>query len=198
MIRILISAIVLAACCRAQVSYKVRLTNSEDNKIVEVPAERYVAGVLAGESSTFRTDEALKAMAVSARTYAARLRGRHAAEGYDFCATTHCQRFDPQGITARLQPAADSTAGELLWFQGEPALAVYTRDCGGETESVHYVWPEIQAPYLRAHADPFCTRHGVGAWSWSARPEEIAAALRASGLTAPAGLARVLIVQTTQ
>src|SRR5438874_1571512 len=58
---------------------------------LHMPLEEYVAGVLAGESSIFKSDEALKAMAVAARTYAVRHTGRHRAEGFDFCDTTHCQ-----------------------------------------------------------------------------------------------------------
>src|ERR1019366_10755748 len=101
---------------------------------VEMPLERYVAEVLAGESSTFQSEEALKAMAIAARTYAVHFRGRHAAEGYDLCATTHCQRLQAEGVTARLEAIAEQTAGTMLWFEGMPALACYSRDCGGTTE----------------------------------------------------------------
>jgi stage II sporulation protein D len=101
--------------------YKVRLTANDGNCVIEIPAEQYVAGVLAGECSTFQSDEALKAMAVAARTYAARLRGRHASEGFDFCATTHCQRFESRNVPARLTRAVAATEGELLWYDGEPA-----------------------------------------------------------------------------
>lgn len=195
---ILITALALAAVCHAQVGYKVRLTGEDGARIVELPAEKYVAAVLAGESSTFRSGEALKAMAVAARTYAARSRGRHAGEGYDFCSTTHCQRIDLDAVTPMLERAAKTTAGELLWFQGKPALTAYTRNCGGETESVRYVWPDLEAPYLKAHADPYCSRHGAAAWSWTARPDEIAAALKASQLKAPRGLARIVISQRTE
>jgi len=82
--------------------------------VLDLPLERYVAGVLAGESSVFRSDAALRAMAVAARTYAVHLRGRHSAEGYDFCATTHCQRVDMEAITPRLESIAEETAGEFL------------------------------------------------------------------------------------
>ena len=178
-------------------TYKVRLASNEGGRIVELPAEKYVAAVLAGESSTFRSEEALQAMAVAARTYAARLRGRHAAEGFHFCATTHCQRVDLHGISAQLQHAAQATAGELLWFEGKPAFAVYTRNCGGETESVQQVWPDVQAPYLTARTDPFCIRHGATPWSWEAQPGEIAAALHASQLSVPNGLQSILISEAT-
>ena len=195
--RIIIAALLAAGLCGAQVIYKVRLPSEEGGRIVELPAEEYVAGVLAGESSTFRSVEALKAMAVAARTYAARLRGRHAAEGYDFCATTHCQRLELGSATAQSRQAAQATGGELLWFEGKPVMAVYTRDCGGESESAGAVWPEAQAPYLIARADPYCTRHGAAGWSWTARPDELAAALRASGLRAPEGFERVMVAGRT-
>ena len=117
-------ALAIAVQLGAQTAVKVRVGSAT----VSLPLERYVAGVLAGESSVFRSDEALKAMSVAARTYAVRLRGRHAAEGYDFCATTHCQRVEPHAITPRLEAIAAETAGELLWFEGKPAFTPYTRD----------------------------------------------------------------------
>ena len=96
-----------------------------------MPLEQYVAAVLAGECSTFRSDEAIKAMAVAARSYGLHLRGRHAAEGYDLCSTTHCQRVEPDAVTPRLASLAAQTAGEMLWFAGKPAFACYSRNCGG-------------------------------------------------------------------
>ena len=189
---------VSALLAHAEVTYKVRLTANDGNRIVELRAEEYVAGVLAGESSTFQSEEALKAMAVAARTYAARLRGRHSAEGFDFCATTHCQRVELRNVSARLKNAVAASAGELLWFEGKPAFAVYTRDCGGKTEAVDAVWPDVQASYLGAHSDPYCTRGGVSVWTWKVRPEEIVRALTASRLEAPPSLRRIVISRRTE
>jgi stage II sporulation protein D len=118
-------------------TYKVSL----GGHVVELPAERYVAGVLAGESRVFRSEEVLKAMAVAARTYASRIRGRHTKEGFDFCATTHCQRLDLDAIDERATKAAAATDGELMWFEGKPAFSVYSRDCRGRREDAHSVWP---------------------------------------------------------
>src|SRR5215469_6578224 len=50
---------------------------------LKMPLEQYVAAVLQGESAGFESDEALKAMAVAARTYAVHFRSRHPAEGFD-------------------------------------------------------------------------------------------------------------------
>ncbi len=164
---------------------------------LELPLERYVAGVLAGESSVFQSAEALKAMAVAARTYAVRLRGRHAAEGYDFCTTTHCQRLDLNAVTERLQSAAAATAGELLWFEGKPAFTCYTRDCGGRTENAGAIWPDLAAPYLQTHDDPYCTRTAGSSWRFTADAAQLTAALRKAQLRAPRVLERVGIEQRT-
>lgn len=195
--RFIIIFVLAAGTIQAQVTYKVRLTSNDGNRIVELPAEKYVAAVLAGESSTFQSDEALKAMAVAARTYAARLRGRHAAEGFDFCATTHCQRLELHNIPARLIKAAAATAGEMLWFDGKPAFAAYTRNCGGRIEAANSVWTDIGAPYLTFHADPYCTLHGPSLWSWSASPAQLADALHQSNLECPAHLRRIVIRSRT-
>src|ERR1019366_2243023 len=131
---------------------------------IDMALEQYVAAVLAGECSTFRSDESIKAMAVAARSYALNLRGRHAAEGYDLCGTTHCQRLDPDAVTPRLASLAAQTAGELLWFEGKPAFACYSRSCGGATGGAAAGWPDLRAPFLGSHADPFCVRQGADAW----------------------------------
>jgi stage II sporulation protein D len=181
--------LLLSAPLPAQ-TLKVRIANAT----VNLPLEQYVAGVLAGETSTFHSGEALQAMAIAARTYAAHFRGRHAAEGYDLCATTHCQHLDLGSITARLQTAADQTAGIMLWFEGKPALACYSRDCGGVTESGDLVWNDLRAPYLRSHADPYCPR---ARWQWSRTAAEISQALTAAQLRTPARLLSIEITQRT-
>lgn len=196
MIRLLYFVLV-GLSCSAEVTYRIRLTANESNRVVVVSAEQYVAAVLAGEASTFQNEEALKAMAIAARSYAARLRGRHTSEGFDFCATTHCQRVELQAVTSRLTLAAQATAGEVLWFQHQPAFSVYTRNCGGETESGSAVWPGVQASYLRVHSDPYCIRRGLQPWIWSETPQRIAAALRGSGVQTPEALDGIAVAKRT-
>jgi stage II sporulation protein D len=168
-------------------TYKVQTPSG----IIEIPSEEYVAGVVAGESSIFRSDESLKAMAIAARTYAARMKGRHAHAGFDFCSTTHCQRYI--SASARSTKAAQATAGQLLWFNGKPAFTVYSRSCGGKTEAVSAVWPDIDAPYLTSHADPYCSRD----WTWAASTEQISHALLQAGLQAPAHLHSISAIRRT-
>jgi len=76
-----------------QIAFPLTITARQGrlHMIARMSLEEYVAAVLAGEAGGFQSDEALKAMAVAARTYAVRFQPRHAAEGFDFCDTTHCQ-----------------------------------------------------------------------------------------------------------
>ena len=197
MIRLWLALALAVPLCATPLTVKVRVPTARGAAVLDLPLERYVAGVLAGESSLFRSDAALRAMAVAARTYAVRLRGRHAAEGFDFCATTHCQRVDMDGITARLVSIADETAGELLWFEGKPAFTPYTRDCGGRTEDAAVAWPDLAAPYLKSHPDPYCTRAGTEVWQWDADPANIVKALVAAGLRTPPALTGIAVVSRT-
>jgi stage II sporulation protein D len=193
--RLHIAAAVLscAPLVAAPGSIKVRVGDAT----LDMPLEKYVAAVLAGESSSFRSDEATKAMAVAARSFALHFRGRHASEGYDLCSTTHCQRLDPAAVTPRLEALADDTAGEVLWYRGKPIFACYSRDCGGVTEDAAAVWGDLSSPFLRSHPDPYCIRQGSARWEWSAAPEEIAAVLRRYQLKAPAQMSRVTIADRT-
>ena len=161
---------------------------------VEMDLESYVAAAVAGEASVLRSNEALKAMAVAARTYAIYYRGRHASEGYDLCATTHCQRLDSGAVTARIQSAVEATFGELLWYQGRPAFAAYSRSCGGVTEDASAVWPELGAPYLRSRRDPYCP---PDTWQWRADPVEVVKALLASQLHTPPRIRDIVITART-
>ena len=191
-------ALLMAQAVDAQTLLKVRPQPSVNRTTFDVPLEKYVAAVLAGEASVLRSDEALKAMAVAARTFGVYGRGRHAQEGYDLCGTTHCQRVDLAGVTPRMEAAAAATAGELLWSAGKPAFAVYSRDCGGVTEDVSTVWPELSATYLRRQSDPYCVRGGSAAWQWRAKAADLLAALSASQLRAPRAIEQVTISGRTE
>ncbi len=139
-----------------------------------MPMEEYIAGVLAGETGNFKSDEALKAMAVAARTFAMHFGSRHALDGFDFCDTTHCQDLRIAGIDAHLRSIAQATAGEILWYDGEPAATYYAANCGGTSEdgtlhpgqrrSARAVSASALRPVLRAQR-----RHAVAQRSVKAR-----------------------------
>ncbi len=162
----------------------------DHGKIAVMKLDDYVAGVVAAEAGLFRSVEALKAMAVAARTYAVRMKGRHAAQGFDLCGTTHCQALDRNGVTSRIVDVVAATRGELLWFEARPALAFYSASCGGRSEDGAVLGqPEI--PYLRPRVDPYCSRNHEVTWQWLGDGDLIARALRHAGLRAPARIERI-------
>ncbi|MHB8652596.1 MAG: SpoIID/LytB domain-containing protein [Terriglobia bacterium] len=137
--------------------------------VLPVDLETYVAGVLAGEAGTMKSSPALCAMAVVARTWALRWRGRHRREGFDFCSLTHCQVFDPPAETENDVPTAISravqeTRGKVLKFHGQLIDVYFSADCGGITEAAADVWPDRAAPYLRSIADPYCGGSEHSSW----------------------------------
>jgi stage II sporulation protein D len=164
-----------------------------------VPMDEYIAGVLAGETANFKSDEALKAMAVAARTYAMHFGSRHALEHFDFCDTTHCQNLLVAGITDRLRNIVQSTANEVLWYEGKPAATYYHANCGGTTEDGRFLLgnDEAPAPYLVQHSDTYCVRNGGTQWHSEVTKRELQRALADDGILVPGTLRSVAIVQRT-
>ncbi len=164
-----------------------------------MPMEEYIAGVLAGETGNFKSDEALKAMAIAARSYAMHFGSRHALEGFDFCDTTHCQDLRIAGIDAHLRGIADETAGEVLWYDGEPAATYYHANCGGTTEDGHFVLGnnEPPAPFLVQHSDQYCARSGSTQWRTEVAKRELQRALAADDIVVPGTLRTVSVLHRT-
>lgn len=141
-----------------------------------MPLDEYVTAVLQGESASFKSDEALKAMAVAARTYAVRFGSRHRLEGFDFCDTTHCQDLRLGNESPRARAAAAATEGELLWFEGRPAATYYHRSCGGEIEDAKALEPDLHVRYLKRHHDDYCV-HIPDEWQSEISKTDLARAL---------------------
>lgn len=128
-----------------------------------LPLETYVKGVIPYEMSPSWHLEALKAQAVSARTYAARFlaQSKHDASGFDICNTDHCQVYHGAGSTTsgpneNSDRAVDETAGIYAWYNGSYAETFFFSNDGGGTESVENVWnSNASYPYLVGKEDPY-------------------------------------------
>jgi stage II sporulation protein D len=184
---------------RADFPAEVRAESGRLQVIATMPMDEYVAGVLAGEVGNFKSDEALKAMAVAARTYAMHFGSRHALENFDLCDTTHCQDLLVSGMDGRLRKIAESTSGEVLWYAGAPAATYYHANCGGVTEEGSFMLSEGEAPapYLKQHSDNYCTRNGGSPWSSEIARPALQRALAADGIQVPGRLRSLAIVQRT-
>ena len=155
----------------------------------EVPLEAYAAAAALSEVHPAAGDDALAArvfevQSVIARSYAVTNRGRHGREGFDVCATTHCQLYDPARLaTSRWAPlaraAAHRTAGEVLWFDGSPARAVFHADCGGHTSNAAAVWGGVAPAYLSGSRDAIDSPAAHTGWTFEAGREDLRMALNA-------------------
>ncbi len=113
--------------------------------------EQYLRGVVPCElgPDRFPQLEALKAQAVTARTYALKHAGRHRSEGFDLCDTPHCQVYGGAGREHPLSnEAVLQTAGLAGYYQGRLAETLYTSTCGGHTEISSAVFSGEAPAYL--------------------------------------------------
>jgi stage II sporulation protein D len=122
-------------------------------------------------------------MAVVIRTWALRYGGRHRAEGFDFCALTHCQVFRlAQGFSGRhseaISRAIRETEGQVLEYKGELADPYFSADCGGVSESAGNVWPDKAIPYLQALPDPYCGASAHSSWQRTISIDSLGTILR--------------------
>ncbi|WP_151735992.1 SpoIID/LytB domain-containing protein ['Paenibacillus yunnanensis' Narsing Rao et al. 2020] len=107
--------------------------------INEVPLEQYLYAVVGGEVSASWPEEALKAQAVAARSYAL-------AQGTKFDVanvvdTTLSQVYNGIGAEASsIIKAVDATAGEVLKNGGKIVEAVFSANAGGMTAEPAEVW----------------------------------------------------------
>ncbi|MCS7241934.1 SpoIID/LytB domain-containing protein [Candidatus Caldatribacterium sp.] len=153
-----------------------------DLEVINIlPLDEYLKGTMKLEVSPSWPEEALKAHIVVARTYALKNLGRHREEGFDFCATVHCQRYG--GVfaeDARTNALIEETRGVVLTYRGELAGVVFHSESGGYTDSSEHVWGK-KVPYLVEVPSPWEDGAPRAFWRVTLTSEEIAEALRRWG-----------------
>lgn len=136
-----------------------------EGDVEQMTLEDYIRGVVLAEMPASFEDEALKAQAVAARTYALRrltLGDRHTS-GAICTESTCCQAWmsDTDYLTHRgtrkewtkIYHAVAETAGQVLTYNGKLAETTYFSCSGGRTEDALAVWGE-EIPYLQSVASP--------------------------------------------
>lgn len=140
----------------------IKVLNVENNEVMTLDLEDYLVGVVAAEMPAGFGEEALKAQAVAARTYAySRLQaaepGALAPLSTDpatcqawISAQEQQKRWGNNYLTysKKIAQAVQATQGELITYQGQPIEPLYHASCGGgRTESSKDVWGGDR-PYL--------------------------------------------------
>lgn len=129
-----------------------------------VDLEGYLCGVVPREMSPKWAEDAIKAQAVAARSYALYIKQKSTDKPYDLVATTASQVYDGYDVE---DPAAtlavDATRGEVMTYDDRLTIAYFHANSGGFTESAKNVWG-ADLPYLRGTRDPYSDNIPDGNW----------------------------------
>lgn len=155
--------------------YRGRIKVRSDNNLLtfvnSLSLEDYLKGVLPMEMPAGKGTEnleALKAFAICARTYSVNKMDENKLS-FDVYIDTRDQVYG--GLTSEKEitnKAVDETRGQVLTFNGKPAVTFYSASCGGHTEDVKNVFnTRGDLPYLRGVEDgegPYCSITPRFAW----------------------------------
>ena len=133
---------------------KVILQNGQLRAVLHAPVEEYLLGVVPYEMSDSFPLEALKAQAITARTYALRKAGANSY--YDVVDNTNDQAY--YGVKFENTNAARAiaeTKGICGYYKGKLAECYYSASNGGQTELVSHVWGSGDYGYLVMTDDPY-------------------------------------------
>jgi stage II sporulation protein D len=130
-----------------------------------VDLEHYLFSVLGSEMSGSWPQEALKAQAVAARSYALYEREGSRSQLFDLGNTAGWQVYGGvQTESGGTQAAVGATAGQVLISNSRIINAVFHSSAGGCTDKSEEIW--VQAlPYLRGTKDQFDEGSPVNVWS---------------------------------
>jgi stage II sporulation protein D len=123
----------------------------------------YVRGVLSVEMPADWSAQALDAQAIAARTYA--ITTTVGGNGFDLYPDTRSQMYGGvKAETPSTDAAVTTTSGQIVTYDGQPAVTYFFASSGGHTESIQNVWagatPEpwlvgVPDPYDSAGGDPY-------------------------------------------
>lgn len=146
-----------------------------------LPIDPYVQGVVAGEVPSNWDEAALRAQAVAARTYA--LATRKVGGVFDQYPDTRSQVYrGVTGETSRTNAAVSETAGQVVTYDGDPAVTYFFSTSGGKTENVELSFLGAEPkPWLRSVEDPYDGISPKHRWRFRFSPSRLGARLGVPG-----------------
>lgn len=149
----------------------VRVYLTREERVLQLPLEQYVRGVLAAEMPAGFHPEALKAQAIASRTYIVQrmIHGdfSDAPPGAMVTDTVQHQVFWTEQEMRRrwgaafveninrLTRAVEETRGQVITYQGKPIYATYFSTSNGYTENAQDYWQTSGFPYLKSVPSPW-------------------------------------------
>lgn len=157
-------------------TYRGEVIVSVDNGRIDVinilPLEEYLYSVLPQEMPASWPEQALKAQAVAARSFAYSSLGKRDILGYDVLADTSSQVYGGKEYENPLTTKiVQDTRGEVVFFKDKVAETFFHSSSGGRTESSLMVWGS-EIPYLQSVED-FDQQAPHYKWLVSFAPEEL-------------------------
>lgn len=145
----------------------VPVMRASSDQVEDIPLEKYVAGVVASEMPARFELEALKAQALTARTYVV-THILHQADEDDYAVadTVNYQVYKDEEQLRRIfgvdfkkkmnkiNKAVAATQGEILTYKGAPIDAQFFSTSNGYTENSEDYWKN-KIPYLRSVKSPW-------------------------------------------
>ena len=150
----------------------IKVFNTDTNEVMTIDFEDYIKGVVSSEMPAEFNSEALKAQAVTARTYTL-YRIKKYADGHPdhpeapICSKIHCQVWNskenliashPDGWYEKywgvINDAVNSTKGQVLTYEGKIIEPLFHSTSGGRTENSEDVFLTA-VPYLRSVESPY-------------------------------------------
>ena len=144
--------------------------------INELPLETYLEGVVPSEMPSSYHQEALKAQAVCARTYAWKQMEDSCLEKYgaDVDDSVNFQVYQNQAQAETTDDAVACTKGQVMTHNGELIQAYYFSTSAGTT-STDQIWgADSAAPYLKSVACRFDQDQPWGSWKVDISWEKLA------------------------
>lgn len=144
-----------------------------------VALEDYLQGVLSKEAPYYWPAEALRAIAIAARTYALFQRLSKTAVDYDVTSDVLSQVYGGKtGEKWRTNRIVRETSGLILVHQGKVFPAFYHSTCGGLTEDAKVMGSFDLAPLKGGRACAFCRESPFYRWQRRVTPADVAWAVK--------------------
>lgn len=163
--------------------------------IGELSFEDYIRGI--AEVPRDWPMAALEAQVVAARTYALnRYEFAETSGDWDLCATTECQVYVGMRVEAgpwgdRWVRAVQQTAGQVLLYQGRPAITYYSSTSPGRTFDVEDRFGGEELPYLRGIDEEDDGASPLAHWRVEMPFDDLARFLETEGLWSGGAITRV-------
>jgi len=150
----------------------IKVYNLKTNEVIVIDFEEYLKGVVASEMPAEFNFEALKAQAVTARTYLLFKfkkypNGQPEHLDAPICTGTHCQVWNSKDnliashedgwydtYWSKIEEAVNSTKSQILTYDGKIIEPLFHSTSGGRTENSEDVF-STSVPYLRSVESPY-------------------------------------------